>query len=92
MELARNELNLQVTERSIARTELYACDEAFFTGTAVEIAPIISVDHRPVGKGEIGPVTEKLRSLYFEATRGHIPGYLHWLQAVYGPDQLRKTA
>jgi branched-chain amino acid aminotransferase len=92
MELARNELSLQVVERSIARSELYVCDEVFFTGTAVEVAPVVAVDHRPVGSGEIGPISQKLRTLYFEATRGRMPGYRHWLRPVYHPDHIRKTA
>jgi branched-chain amino acid aminotransferase len=85
MELARKELHLDVVERSIDRTELYVCDELFFTGTAVEIAPITRVDHRTVGCGVVGPITEKLRELYYEATRGHIADYHHWLQPSYQP-------
>jgi len=83
IELAREEMKLPVVERSIARSELYVCDEVFFTGTAVEVAPIISVDHRPVGTGEVGRVTDRLRSLYVEATRGRMAAYKHWLQPVY---------
>ena len=56
MELAHRELGLQVVERPIDRSELYVCDELFLTGTAVGIAPIVRVDHRPVGDGAIGPV------------------------------------
>jgi len=92
MELARRELNLEVIERSIDRSELYVCDELFFTGTAVEIAPIVQVDHRPVGSGEIGSVTESLRSLYFEATRAHMPGYRNWLWPVYSSAVVERTA
>jgi len=83
IELARRELGLDVVERSVDRSELYLCDEMFFTGTAVEIAPIVKVDHRPVGAGEIGPVCASLRSLYFDATRGRIPGYRSWVTPVY---------
>ena len=50
MELAQRELGLQVVERPIDRSELYMCDELFLTGTAVGIAPIVRVDHRP-GQG-----------------------------------------
>lgn len=83
IELARNEMNLKVEERSIARSELYVCDELFFTGTAVEVAPITSVDNRPVGTGEIGSITGRLRTLYHDATRGRIPAYHRWLSPVY---------
>ena len=83
MQLARQELHLDVVERSIDRSELYVSDEAFLTGTAVEVAPITKVDHRPVGSGAIGPVTAALRALYGEATHGHLPAYRGWLSPVY---------
>jgi len=83
IELARRELGLDVVEQSIDRTELYLCEEMFFTGTAVEIAPIVKVDHRPVGHGVIGPLASQLRSLYCEATRGHMPRYSNWVTPVY---------
>jgi len=83
MQLARQELHLDVVERSIDRSELYVSDEAFFTGTAVEVAPITKVDHRPVGSGAIGPVTAALRRLYWEATHGRLPAYRRWLLPVY---------
>jgi len=92
IDLARSEMKLDVVERSIGRSELYVSDEVFFTGTAVELAPIVSVDHRPVGKGEVGPVAAKLRSLYVEATRGRIPAYRHWLWPVYRPLATMKAA
>ena len=82
IDLARNELHLTVQERSIGRSELYVCDELFFTGTAVEVAPIVRVDHRPVGEGTVGPIALKLRSLYIEATRGRNPAYQHWLWPI----------
>ena len=83
MELARRELGLEVLERSVDRTELYVCDEMFFTGTAVEVAPIVKVDHRPVGAGEIGPIASRLRALYFDAVRGRLPRYRDWVTPVY---------
>ena len=85
IDLARNEMNLPVVERSIARSELYICQELFFTGTAVEVAPIVSVDYRQVANGEVGRVTERLRSLYVDATCGRIPAYRRWLESVYQP-------
>jgi branched-chain amino acid aminotransferase len=79
MELASNEMGLEVVERSIDRSELYMADELFFTGTAVELAPIIEVDHRPIGTGRIGPISAKLKNLYIDATRGRVSRYRHWL-------------
>lgn len=92
MQLARNELKLDVCERSVDRSELYVCDELFFCGTGVEIAPIVRIDHRPVGKGEIGAITDKLRSLYIDVTRGRMPAYRHWLWPVYRDAVVEKTA
>ena len=83
-ELALRELGLHIEERAIDRSELYVCDELFFTGTAVGIEPVVKVDHRAVGGGNVGPVTTQLRQLYFDATRGHLQNYRHWLMPVHG--------
>ena len=83
MELARRELGLQVVERPIDRSELYICDELFFTGTAVGIAPVVRVDHRPVKEGMIGPIVHQLQQVYFNVTRGHLSDYRKWLLATY---------
>ena len=92
MELARNEMRLEVVERSISRSELYVCDEVFYTGTAVEIAPVVAVDHHPVGAGVVGPVAAKLRELYTEATRNRMPAYRRWLWPVYRSAAADKAA
>jgi len=83
MELARRELGPPVVERPIDRSELYECDELFFTGTAVGIAPIVRVDHRLVKDGSIGAITRALVQLYYHATRGHLPAYRKWLVPTY---------
>jgi branched-chain amino acid aminotransferase len=82
-ELATRELGLEIVERPIDRSELYVCDELFLTGTAVGVAPVVRVDHRLVGDGAIGPVTRRLRQLYFDATHGNLPAYRKWLLPVY---------
>lgn len=87
MELAQRELGLQVVERTIDRSELYVCDELFFTGTAVGIAPVVRVDHRPVKDGETGAITRDVQQLYFDATRGHLTKYRRWLLPVYQSQQ-----
>lgn len=83
-QLAQHELALEVVQRPVDRSELYICDELFLTGTAVGVAPVTRVDHRPVGDGIIGPVTQRLRQLYFDAVRGRLPQYRKWLLPVYG--------
>ncbi len=85
LELAQREMGLKVVERPIDRTELYVCDELFFTGTAVELGPIVRVDHRTVGAGVVGEVTGRLRALYRDATRGRLPQYKRWLVPAYHP-------
>lgn len=89
MELARNELGLEVVERSVDRSELYICEELFLCGTAVEVVPVTHVDHRPVASGAPGAITSKLRDLYREATRGRLPAYRHWLEPVYQTEAVR---
>jgi branched-chain amino acid aminotransferase len=87
VELAQRELGLQVVERPIARSELYVCDELFFTGTAVGIAPVVKVDHRCIKDGAVGALTQQIRKAYFDAMRGNNPNYLKWLEPVYrSPD------
>ena len=83
IELARNELNLEVRERSIDRTEVYISDELFLTGTAAQVTAITRVDHRQIADGKMGPLTAKLRELYSDAVRGKLKKYRHWNQAVY---------
>ena len=83
MRLAGWELNLETVERPINRSELYTCEELFFTGTAVGLAPVVRVDHRPVGNGTVGALTRRLRQLYFDASRGHLEVYRNWLTPVY---------
>lgn len=82
MQLARNELGLQTVERSIDRSELYVADEAFFTGTATNVAPIVSVDLRNIGNGETGPVTARLQELFAEVALGRNPKYSEWYTIV----------
>ncbi|HFD39990.1 MAG TPA: branched-chain amino acid transaminase [Anaerolineae bacterium] len=81
--LAQEELGLPVIERSIDRSEVYVCDEAFLVGTGVQVAAITRIEHRPVGTGRIGPVVSQLRELYFDVVRGNNPKYRHWCLPVY---------
>jgi branched-chain amino acid aminotransferase len=78
MELLRNEIGLQVTERSIDRTEVAIAEEFFMTGTAAQIMAVTKVDHRPIGRGEMGPITTKLRVLFDDLLRGKNLKYKHW--------------
>jgi branched-chain amino acid aminotransferase len=81
--LAREEMGIETVERPIDRSEAYVCDEAFFTGTGVQVAAITQIEHRPIGSGTIGPVVARLRELYFDVVRGKNPKYEHWCTPVY---------
>lgn len=83
IELARNELGLEVVERPVDRTEVFLADEFFMVGTAAQITAVTMIDHRPIGSGVMGPVTSKLRKLYDDAVRGKLPQYRDWNAAVY---------
>lgn len=83
MELAREELGLEVIERPIDRTEVYLCDEFFMTGTAAQITAVTHVDHRPIGSGVMGPVTAQLRQAFDDAVYGRNPKHKDWNTAVY---------
>jgi branched-chain amino acid aminotransferase len=78
-----SDLGYRVVERIITRAELYICDEAFFSGTAAEITPIVKIDHRIIGDGKIGPVAEKIRTEFFRIVEGKNEKYRHWLTPVY---------
>jgi len=82
--LAREELGMQTVERPIDRSEIYVCDEAFLTGTGVQVAAITQVEHRPVGTGTLGPVVTRLRQVYFDVVRGRNSKYRSWCTPVYG--------
>jgi branched-chain amino acid aminotransferase len=84
MKLAQRELSRITRERQVDRTELYVADEIFLCGTGAQIAPVIEVDHRPVGNGQIGPISEAIQSLYFDVVRGRRPEYrADWCTPVY---------
>jgi len=82
MQLARNELGIETVERSIARSELYRAEEAFFTGTYSGVVPIVEIDHRPVGSGEPGPLTLRLQSQYRQLALGRDSRYANWYTYV----------
>lgn len=82
IKLAKNELGLDTIERQVDRSELYVAEECFFTGTAANIAPILEIDRRPVGRGQIGGLTAKLQKLFAEVMVGKNPKYSSWYYPV----------
>ncbi len=75
-------LGIEIVEGLIPREMLYIADEIFFSGTAVEITPIRSVDRIKVGKGKRGPVTEKIQKEFFGIVEGKIADRYNWLTPV----------
>lgn len=83
IKMAQQELGMVTQERQIDRTELYLADEIILCGTGAQIAPVVEVDHRPIGNGKIGPVGSQLQRQYFDIVRGRCPHYIDWCTPVY---------
>ena len=76
------DLGLEAGERRLTRDDVYLADEAFFTGTAAEIVPIVELDRRAIGTGAPGPITGRLREAYAAAVHGRDPRHRDWLASV----------
>jgi branched-chain amino acid aminotransferase len=74
------DMEMDIVEDHVTRTDLYCADEIFFTGSAAEVVPIKSVDHREIG--EPGPMTKAIQDAYFRVVRGQEPEYDYWLERV----------
>ncbi|MGI0156839.1 MAG: aminotransferase class IV, partial [Thermoplasmata archaeon] len=83
-------LGFPVVEKLLSVNELLTADEAFFTGTYAEIAPIKEVGHYSIGSGSPGPVTAAVIAEFSRAIRGEDPKYEAWLSPV--PALARPTA
>jgi branched-chain amino acid aminotransferase len=77
-------LGIPVVETIIPRELVYIADEMFFSGTAVEVTPVRSVDRIPVGKGSRGPITEKIQKMFFDIVDGRVKDEFGWLTPVAG--------
>jgi branched-chain amino acid aminotransferase len=86
--LIKDNLDIEIVEREIDRTEMYSAEEVFLCGTGVQIAAVTSIDHRPVGTGKMGPIVGKLRDIYFDVVRGNLPRYQQWVQPVYSTESV----
>jgi branched-chain amino acid aminotransferase len=81
IELARH-LGYEVEIGVITLDEVKQADEMFLTGTAIEITPVSELDGQPIGHGGRGPITAKIQQAYFDAVRGRLPEFAHWLTPV----------
>lgn len=74
-----DDMGLEVIEQTIAREQLYGADEAFFTGTAVEVTPVRQVDHMTLGNGGCGPITKRVQDAFFGLFNGKTEDKHGWL-------------
>ena len=81
MKIAKD-LNYKIEEKDISVEEAKDSDEAFFTGTAAEVTPIIQIDDIKISSGLPGPITKKIQEIYFNTIRGRISKYNDWLSIV----------
>ena len=73
------DLDMEVIEKNIKFEDLLDADEAFFTGTAVEITPVTKVNGEPINKGTRGEITKKLQEKFQEIISGNNVAYDNWL-------------
>ena len=76
------DIGIPVVQKLISVNELLSADEAFFSGTYAEIAPIVTVGHYPIGSHVPGPVTMKVMDVFFRTIKGDVPEYAEWLTPV----------
>ncbi len=76
------DLGFPVVEKTLSVGELLTADEAFFTGTYAEIAPIGEISHYVIGKGKPGPITRDIQDVFYKTVHGEEPRYADWLHPV----------
>jgi len=81
LELAKD-FGIPIDRRNITRDEIYIADEVFLTGTAAEVTPVRSLDHRVIGDGSRGEMTKMLQAAYFDVVHGRDEKYKHYLTYI----------
>jgi branched-chain amino acid aminotransferase len=81
LEIAKD-LGIEARVAPISLQDVFAADELFFTGTAVEVTAIREVDGRQISGGKPGPVTRRIQEMFNQAVRGQLPQYRRWLSFV----------
>ena len=82
-----NDLGYPIKVKALSLDDLLSADEAFFTGTAVEVTPIKDLDQTPIGPFAPGPITAELQRVFFAATAGKEERYSHWLYQISSPSK-----
>jgi branched-chain amino acid aminotransferase len=75
-------MGIEVVEQDLELGDAFSADEAFFTGTAAEVAPIRSVDRKLIADGEVGPITARIRDAYMDVVYGRDKEFEHFLTYV----------
>ncbi len=75
------DMGYNLLEKEIKLKDLSKYDEAFFTGTAVEINGISKIDDVVFSKEE-GDLTKEIKDIYYRVVRGEIKKYKRWLNYV----------
>ena len=82
MKIAKD-MDMEVQERDVTRSELSMSDEIFLCGTAAEITPVIAIDGKKIRQGKPGDITRKIMQEYDDIVMNKNDNYSHWLTAVY---------
>ncbi len=77
-----NDLNYDVEEANISVDDVKNCDEAFFTGTAAEVTPIVQINDVKINNGKPGPISKEIQKIYFDLIRGKMVQYNDWLTKI----------
>ena len=85
------DLGIEVKEKRLTRDEVYIADEAFFTGSAAEVTPVVELDNRTIGTGRRGPVTRKLQNMFFDQVHGRKVRHPEWLTYVAEPREVAQA-
>jgi len=76
------DMGLKVVERDLTRVDFYYADEAFMSGTAAEVVPVVEMDNYKIGDGKPGPITRRIQEEFYRIVRGESEKYPHWLEPV----------
>ncbi len=76
------DIGVKAYEKQVTLTDLKNADELFFCGTATEIAPIVSVNNKLIGNGNVGKLTLKIKDKFYEIVKGKVKKYKNWLTYV----------
>ena len=76
------DIGLRVVERDLTRVDFYYADEAFMTGTAAEVVPVVEMDNYRIGEGRPGPITMRIQEEFYRIVRGESEKYSYWLEPV----------